>query len=365
MTRFDRHVLARFFAALALLTALLVAIFVVLDYAEYVDDFLDRGATMREVFGTYYLNYLPEIVRLTSPLAVFLAAIYVTARLSQSLQLTALRAAGVSMHRYMVPLAGAGAAIATGMFFFNGYLVPRTNAVVHAFQNQYYRDAPETLGGEEVYRQTAPGQVLGVGYFDREAQRGYRISLFQLAQDTVRGERRLVARLDAADMEWTDSLGVWRLREAALRRFPPEGPGTVETFVQLDTALSVRPRDLAQSERDAQRLTIPEARDFVDALARAGVTNRGRPLVEYFEKFSYPTANFILMLIAVPLAARRRKGGQAVQLGLGLAVAFVYLALQRVTLPFGYAETIPPVVAAWLPHAVFWAVAVLLLARMR
>src|SRR5690606_38346227 len=54
VTRFDLHVLRRFFAATALLLGLLVVFFVVLDYVEYIDDFMDRGATMGQVFGTYY-----------------------------------------------------------------------------------------------------------------------------------------------------------------------------------------------------------------------------------------------------------------------------------------------------------------------
>ncbi|HEX8386630.1 MAG TPA: YjgP/YjgQ family permease, partial [Rubricoccaceae bacterium] len=68
MTRFDWHVLRRFTAAAALLMVLIALVFVVLDYVEYVDDFLDRGATMADVFGTYYPHYLFDIVRLTSPL---------------------------------------------------------------------------------------------------------------------------------------------------------------------------------------------------------------------------------------------------------------------------------------------------------
>ena len=55
--------------------------------------------------------------------------------------------------------------------------------------------------------------------------------------------------------------------------------------------------------------------------------------------------------------------GQAAQLALGLGVAFIYLALQKTIEPLGYVQTIPPVVAAWLPHLVFALVAVLLLAR--
>lgn len=349
LNRFDRHVLRRFLAATALLLGLLVATFVVLDYVERVDDFLDRGATQREVFATYYLHYIPDIIRLTSPLAVFLASIYITARLAQSMQLTALHASGVSLGRYLRPLALAGLVISAGMIAFNGFVVPRANRVVHTFQNEYYRDAPEDASSGETYRQTAPGVVLAVGFYERDEKRAFRVSLVE--SDTSKS-RALRSRLDASEMTWVDSLNTWQMRDVTVREFRLGGD-QLRVHAVLDTALTVLPRDLAQSVRDTERLTIPEAQAFVRSLERAGVRDRGRPLVDYYAKFSYPTANLILILLAVPLAARRRRGGQATQLGLGLAIAVVYLALQKMTEPLGWSETLPPVVAAWLPHVVF------------
>jgi lipopolysaccharide export system permease protein len=361
LTRFDWHVLRRFASAALLLMVLIALVFVVLDYVEYVDDFLDRGATMGQVFGTYYPHYLFDIVRLTSPLAVFLAAIYVTSRLSQSMQLTALHASGVSLGRFLRPFVLGGLVVTAFMLYFNGWLVPPANAVVVDFQNRYYRDAPEQMGGQETFRQAAPGVVLSAGFFDRAEGRAYRVSL--VTTDTTAG-RRIGDRLDAAEMTFLDSLGVWRMQTVVERRFA----GGAERFTRrptLDTALALRPSDLAQTERDADKLTIPEARAYVASLRRAGVRDLGRPLVATHAKYAYPVANLLLVLIGVPLAARRRRGGQAVQLGLGLGVAFVYLALQKTVEPLGYVDTIPPAVAVWAPHGVFAAVAAVLLWRAR
>ena len=360
MTRFDWHVLRRFVAAAALLMALLIATFVVLDLAEYVDDFVDRGATWGEVFGTYYLHYVPEIVRLTSPLALFLAAIYVTARLAQSMQLTALHMAGVSLERYMRPFLLATVAWTGAMLYFNGWVVPRSNAVVHAFQNEYYRDAPEGAGGAEVYRQTRPGVVLTATYFDRDEGRAFGVSLVTVEDTEGLG---VGSRLDASEMTYVDSLGVWRARDVTVREFPRGGAERFRTAAALDTVPTVLPRALARAERDAARLTLPAARAYVRSLERAGVTERGRPLVGYYSKVSYPFANLILVLVAVPLAARRRRGGQAVQLALGLGVAFLYLSLQKTIEPLGYVQEIAPVVASWAPHVVFLIVAVALFVR--
>jgi lipopolysaccharide export system permease protein len=365
LNTFDRHVIARMLVATGLLVALLVVFFVVLDYLEHVDDFMDRGATWQQVVFDYYLMYVPEIVRLTSPLAVFLAAIYVTARLAQTLQVVALRSAGVSLARLLRPYVLVGATVAVFMFGFNGWIVPRTQAEVLNFQNRYLKNVPEPTQSGQLFRQNAPGSVLSVGFYDREAARGFRVSL----QDLERGPEavtptRVRQRLDAQEMTWIDSLEVWQMREVTVRRFDGD-LGTRRHVPVLDTALAVLPRDLARTERDADRLTIPEAAAYLQDMRRAGADGLGRPLVSYYSKFSYPLANLLLVLIAVPLAAVRRRGGQAVQLGLGLLVAFCYLALQKLAEPFGYAGAVPPIVVAWLPHLVFFVVALVLLARAR
>ncbi len=337
--------------------------FVVLDYLEYVDDFMDRGATMKQVFGTYYLNYIPDIVRLTSPLAVFLAAIYVTGRLAQSMQLVALLSSGVSLYRIMVPFVVVALAVTGFMFWFNGWIVPHTNAIVIEFQGEYYKQSPQQAETSQLHRQNRPGSVLSVGFFDQREAQAYRVSLQDFeAADGGPGAERLARRLDASDMLWVDSLAVWQMRDVTLYTF---GRDTTvrRKIATLDTALQILPRDLARTERDAERLTIPEARAYIDALQRAGAARIGRPLVSYYGKFSYPVANLILVVIGVAMASVRRRGGQAVQFGIGLFIAFVYLALQKLSEPFGYAETVAPVVVAWVPHALFAAFAVVLVWR--
>ena len=360
MTRFDRYVLVRFLAASSLLLVLLIVTFVVLDYVEYVDDFLDRGATQREVFGTYYLHYIPEIVRLVSPLAVFLGAIYTTARLAQSMQLAALRSAGVSTWRFARPFLLAGVAITLVLLGFNGWTVPRANVVVHAFQNQYYRDAPENRTGSGLVRQLAPDAILTVNHFDREDGRAFGVTALRF--DTLGGAPvGIRERIDAAEMVWLDSLEKWNLKTVDVREF--EGEERFQETAGLDSAFAVLPRDLAQSERNAERMTLPEAAAYVRSLDRAGVREKGRPIVSLHSKLSYPLANLILIALAVPLASRRRRGGQAAQLALGLGVAFVYLAMQKTMEPLGYVGDIPPVLAAWIPHAVFAVLAVVALVR--
>lgn len=361
MTTFDRHIALRLVKGFAFFIGALILFFIVLHYVEYSDDFVDRGATLRQVFLVYYPNYVPEIVRLISPLALFLSSVYITGTMAQNLELVALQTSGVSLYRLMVPYLVVGVAVTGFMFWFNGWIVPTTQEVILRMDQEYIRDAARQIETSDIHRQNRPGHILSVGYYDRDDSTAHRVSLQRFA-----GGNRLVARTDASRMEWIDSLGVWRLTDATERIF--DGSARLRltrSNATIDTTLLVYPRDLARTGRDAEAMTIPAAAEYVSALRRSGAGSLGRPLVAYYTKFSYPLANLLLILISVPLAAVRRRGGQAVRIGLGLAVAFVYLALQKLTEPFGYSGDLSPLFAAWFPHAVFAAVALVMLWRVR
>lgn len=360
MTRFDRHIAWRLIKGFVLFVGALIVFFIVLHWVEYSDDFLDRGATMREVFLVYYPSYIPEIVRLTSPLAIFLSCIYMTGKLAQELQLVALQTSGVSLYRIMLPYAVVGVLVTGFMFGFNGWVVPQTNETVVRYDNKYLNPGSGTMDVSEIHRQSSPGTILSVGYYDRRDTTGHRISVQRFSGDTD-----LEYRIDASRMRWVDSTASWKLFDVKRRWFDDGGHIRERDTAQVDTTLQIYPRDLARTERDVDAMTITVAGEYLASLRRSGASQLGRPLVAYYTKFAYPFANLILILIGVPIAAVRRRGGQAVRFGIGLLVAFVYLALQKLTEPFGYSGNLDPVLTAWLPHVIFALVALAILWRTR
>ena len=360
MTTIDRHIIIRFFTGIVYLTLALIVFFIVLHYVEYIDDFFDRGATMKDVFFVYYLNYIPEIIRLTSPLAVFLSAVYLTSRLSQKLQIAALQTSGVSLYRILIPYVFVGIVVSGFVFYFNGYVVPKTNRTVIDFEQKYLRGKQVKLDLHDVHRQNSPGSIIAVGYYDRFSKVANNISI----QDFDNGQF-LVSRIDADRMVWVDSTETWRLENVTERDFQLNDWPVIEYTDYMDTTLTVFPTDFARTEREVESMTIPQAQNFIASLKRSGANNTGRTQVGYFNKFSYPFANLIVVLIAVPLAAVRRKGGQAVQIGLGLLVSFLYLAAIKVIEPFGYENTLSPAMAAWLPHVMFLLLGLYLIIRAR
>ena len=352
-----RHILLRVLRAYVLLMGALVIFFILLHYLEYIDDFMDRQAPLQQLYTHYYPSYIPEIVRLVSPLALFLAVIYVTGALAQSLQLTALQTGGVSLYRMFVPYVLVGVFVTGAMVWFNGYVAPVTNQVVLRWDALYLKDAPRRIDVSDIHRQNSPHSVLTVGYFDRNSEVAHQVVLQLFDNDG-----HLIERVDAQQMKWEDSL--WVMPFATLRTFSA-GEVHRREVTDLDTTLLVYPRDLARTARDIETMTLPVAAHYVDALRRSGATNTGPAEVGYYTKYTYPLANFVVVLIAVPLAFRRRRGGQTVHIGLGLFLAFCYLAAQKLMEPFGYTGELHPAATAIVPHALFAVVAAGMVLRAR
>lgn len=355
MTTFERHILKRLLKGFVVFVGALIVFFIVLHWVEYSDDFLDQGATISEVFTVFYPNYIPEIVRLTSPLALFLSCIYLTGVLAQELQLIALQTSGVSLYRLMRPYVAVGLLITVFMFGFNGWVVPKTNEVVVRYENKYLPNG-QTVKTSEIQRQNGPHSILSVGYYNPDKKEAYDVSL-----QKIEGTSQLAARLDAERMGWNDSLDAWHMEEVTRRGFAASEQQSKRTIPSLDTTLQVYPRDLARSKNDVSAMTVPAAAEYLQSLRRSGVSNLERPLVAYYNKFAYPFANLILILIGVPIAAVRLRGGQAMRFAIGLFTAFLYLSVQKLAEPFGYSGVLSPVVTAWLPHLTFAFVALIVL----
>lgn len=360
MSIYDRHIIVRLLKGYVALIGGLILFFIVLHYVEYVDDFLDRGATMREVFLVYYPNYIPEIVRLISPLALYLAAVFLTGRLAQRLELSSLQTSGVRLGRLMLPYLAVGTFLTVVLFWMGGWVVPSTNTVRLAFEQEYTKSGARRLEYANIHRQNQPGSMLSVNFYEPTSMTATSVTLEQFSET-----QRLISRIDAPRMTWVDSLGVWRLYDPTIRTFALSGEETRRNVSLLDTLLTLQPRDLARSHGDVDAMTLPEAHEYIETLKRTGANQVGHPQVAYFSRFSYPLTHLILLLLAVPMASVRRRGGQAVQIGIGLFIAFSYLAVMKLTEPFGYSEMISPLMAAWLPHLLFFAAALVILARTR
>ena len=345
MKRFSRRLLRDILLMYGSLLVGLVVVFVALHYLEYVDDFMDRGATAGFMFTAYYPFLVPSIIYLVSPLALFLATVWIISQRIERFEWMAVAMAGASEGARVLPMAGLGLVISFVMFGFNGWLVPRAHQHIVPLDEQYLGFSGSTSGAGRVERAAGEHAVITFGFFDRDRDRGYRATLLEFGGP----EEGVVRRTYATEAVY--SRGRWTFVDGVVWEFTPEVRRT--TFTRRDTVLTIRPSDMLPTARDMQGMTLTEARRHVEFQARAGIPNVARAETYVWQLITYPFVHLIVVLLGHALAAITPLQGRTNTLGVSVLVAFMYLALLKIVEPMGAAGLVRPDLAVLIPHIIF------------
>jgi lipopolysaccharide export system permease protein len=335
---------------------MLIFIYIMIDFSENSDDFADQGAKMADIFLTYYLNYVPEMTRLVLPVAVFVACLFLTGQLSDRLEIIALKAAGVSLYRLLMPFLVFGFICAAGISLLDAFVIPKANTTRIAFEEQYLQKKTKKIDRSDIYRQPSVNTKLQVNYFDKIQHIAYRIRLIEF-------DGRKISQITMANrMAWQDSTESWRLENVTERIFGAKGYQE-NHFTKKDTVINVYPRDLARTTSDIYQLTYKEAVDYIASIKRSGAGGIEIPQVQFYGRLAYPFSIIVVIIVGFAFASVRRRGGKGAYLAAGLTISFLYLAFMKIIEPFGYYGALSPVTAATLPHIFFFIVGIILLIK--
>ena len=360
MTLTDRYIIKQFLVTALFSLIAVILIFVVIDAMENLDDFIDKKADSA-VIGQYYLYFMPEIIKLITPIAMLLASLFVTARMSTQNELTAMRTAGISLYRLMVPYIGVAILVSGASVYFNGWIVPLANKKKFTIERVYLQKNVAYGPRTNIYFQDSATRIVSLGYFDDTRNVASRVSI----QDFNDADRTMMlGRTDAFSMEWDLTARRWVLHNGT-RRWLMEGRERIETFTtQVADPLHVDPDDLRKKQEKPDEMDYYTLERFIENQQRAG-QDVSRWLVDFYSKVSFPFASVIVVLFGVPFSSIRRRAGVGVQLGISLLICFVYLIVMKVSQVFGYNGDVHPLLTAWAANVFFLLGAVVVMSRVR
>jgi lipopolysaccharide export system permease protein len=348
VTIIDRYILRQFIlTALFALLAFMV-IFVVVDMMENLDDFLDRSAGIG-IIGTYYLYFLPEIIKLMIPVAMLLSALFTTGRLSTFNELTTLKSSGMSLYRFMAPLLILALLVSGVSIYFNGWIVPFANKKKFELGRTYFQKNIEFVSKNNIYIQDSPTRILSIGTFDEGRSVAYRVSLqdFDPKDPTV-----VLARYDASEMRWDPGQLTWTLYNGTERRFD-RGKESMRPFTARPLEpLNFSADDIRKKQEKPDEMDYPGLSQFIENQRRAG-QDVARWLVDFYGKTAFPFASLIVVLFGIPFSSVKRRSGLGVEFGIALAVCFIYMIFLKVSQAFGYNGDLDPLLTAWLANIIF------------
>ncbi len=371
MDRIDRYILRQFVQTFFFAILAFVVIYIAVNLMENLDDFFDRNVS-NAVILRYYIYSVPDIVQLVVPIAMLLASLFTVGRLDTSHELTAIRATGRSMRRFIMPMLAFGLLVSGATVYFDNWVVPTTNKNVYAIDRKYL--GRNLVGGQRnVFLRISPSLILLMDYFDPSTGEARRVSLerFDTAAPIVVSnisgrtatdiERtvdtttsiRITERVDAQVMRYDTSKAEWILVNGVARNFEPSSTVTTTRFDERPLpGLPVTPAELNLSQQSVYELTLDEHRERIHREALAGA-DLNRLWIDYYGRIAFPFTALIVIFFGIPFSGGQRKGGAAITIAVTALISAIYLILTEVSKAFTYGAHFPPVLTAWMANIVF------------
>jgi lipopolysaccharide export system permease protein len=342
----DSYIIKKFLGTFFFCLLLILTIAVVFDFAEKIDNFMERQAPVKAIILDYYLNFIPYFAMLFAPLFVFISVIFFTSKMAVSTEIIAILNSGMSFRRMMWPYFLSAFIIATFTFVLTNFVIPKSNLIRMDFEDKYYHSSTRRITIENTHRQVSKNVLVYMGTFNPLSQRGQNFTIEKIDSG------KLISKLSAASVKYDTALHKW----SALNYYTREIKGNKEVITkgkQIDTTLNINPEDFSRDPSYVGTMTSHELDNYIKLLRLQGSDELKLFLIEKYRRFANPFAVFILTLIGVTLSSRKIRGGIGMNVGIGLGLSFSYILFLQFASQFCLKGNLGPMLAMWIPNIIY------------
>lgn len=350
MKRLDKliiiEILGPWLFGIAIFTVLVTAGSFLFELTRYISE----GVAAVDVL-LLLIYLLPGVIAKTFSMAMLLAALLAFGRLSGESEITAIRAAGVSLGRVMRPVAAFGIAVALLAFVFGNYLVPVASVKAIQLRAKIEQDR----SGRD--RQEVQRYVMD----DGRIQMAVNAKDFDVAERTLTDvsillydkDEEVWARFDCEQLIYNGDTD-WRV----------VGKGTLRsddgTLVEVNDAFPVgvdnpemTPEDLiAQNLRDLDAFSMEQLNNQVQRQLdqpEPDLKQVQNLRFGYYNKIAVPMAAFVFGLLGAPLGIRNHRTGVASGFWISIIIIFAYMMLTNALSIMAQGGAAPPWAASFIP----------------
>ena len=352
--RIDRYIIRKFLGAFFFALVLIITIAVVFDFAEKIDNFMEKQAPAEAIIFDYYMNFIPYFATLFSPLFVFIAVIFFTSKMAVNTEIIAILNSGMSFRRMMWPYFVSALVIAVFAFSLTNFVIPKSNLERMNFEDKYYRPSGRRVAQDNIHRQESKNVLVYFGSYNPISNRGQNFTI-----DQFNDSGKLVSKLSANIVIYDTTIKKWSALNYNIREIKDDKE-IITKGDRIDTALNIRPIDLSRDPGFVGTMTYNELNDYIDLLRLQGSDELKLFLIEKHRRFANPFAVFILTLIGVSLSSRKIRGGIGMNIGIGLTLSFSYILFLQFASQFSLKGNLGPMMAMWIPNILYMVIALVL-----
>jgi len=374
MRLLDRYLLRELIVPFAYCLGGFLICWIAFDLFSEMGDLQDKKLQAMDILQLYLVR-APSILVLLMPIALLLALLYTLTNHSRHHEITAIRAAGVSIWRLSLPYFGVGFAATIALFVMSEYLVPDSEDTAEAIKRRYTESRSD---------RTLPGtMVRNLGFTNARDRRIWQIGLY----DSERGE------MINPQVIWNqpDGARLWIRAERAVHtnegwaffqaRLFQEAAGTNSDLVPLpQESMAFYPfsetPDQIKSEikithtmsfRMGKRTEIPISAilHYLKLHPHPSESDSAWLFTKLHGRIAAPLTCMVVVLIALPFGAASGRRNVFVGVASSIVICFLFFVIQQFGLALGSGGYVVPWLAAWFPNISFALAGLWMTARVR
>ncbi len=403
----DGYILREFMIKYSILLAVFVTLFILSDVYRDIDNFLEADASWRAIVS-YLLYRLPGNIRFVLPISMLLGCMWTMATFGKNLEVTAMRASGVSLFRCGGAIFAVGLVVTGINIYFNESLIPRTSQkaeklydeeadgrrAVHSLLTYKSDDGQRRwmfrtfVHGEtqnDVILKTVWDEKLiplllgkyGTPEFEA-ALKNVLGSRFQELPDVgdrtgrINAAKRILAgrkidfhiknlQYDDANKYWKFISGTYVSYDRANETRFQASRGTMilhndVPFKNLEIPAEVipeKPEDILNAVKEKDNLSTPVIWKILHS--NPNMPERARCIYEtvLYYRLAFPWSCFLAVFLGIPLATKNERTGSMLAIISAIVLIVVYIVVAEIFLMLGKSGALNPMLCGLAPTIAF------------
>jgi LPS export ABC transporter permease LptG/LPS export ABC transporter permease LptF len=346
----------------ALIGCALFTFILFMPYLSHVLEMVVRNSSTFSNAAEIFLFTLPNLFRVTIPMSVLVGVLLGLSRLAADSEIIAMRASGLGIG-YFVRVSSIVAVGGTLLGLANSlYLAPRANQAILDMEQSLETSQASYEIQPRVFYEDFKNFVLYVQNVRSGTGASNWDQVFMADVSEPMAPRITTAASATVASDSTQVL-LMRLRNGAQHDTVDDQPDqyNISVFTSTDRPLELS----AQSDVHLGRMdTAIYALPMGALLQRVRGPDSRRFLIELHNRFAFPAACLVLMLVGVPLGVVSRRGGKSSGFVYTILLVCFYYFLSFTTTALGRQNKLPAFLAVWSANMLFAVVGVFLLWQM-
>jgi lipopolysaccharide export system permease protein len=376
MRLLDRYLLRELLMPFSLCLSGFIILYTMVDWAFNRDDFQEHALRAGDIFE-YYAVKMPGFLVLLLPIALLLALLYTLSHHARYNEITAIRAAGVSIWRLALPYMIVGLTATASIFAMNEFLVSkseeRADRIMSRYQTQ--KNVPDrTLIQNFGFTNARDNRKWRAGTYNLNTSEMTDITIIWTAKD--KSERWLYAeRGRPVEPGWvfsnvreyykspaTNSQLVPTILTNTLAM--PEFSETRESL-QSEVKISERLRKLQKGKISRGEIPIREILEYLRFHPNMVPGDRSWLHTVLHGRLASPWKCIVVVLIALPFGAASGRRNVFVGVASSIFICLAFHFTSEFSLALGSGGYIEPWIGGWLPNIAFGIAGLWMTARVR